>query len=562
MKVNFRQGLARYQKDANGNPIFLQRSNNGQYVNLVVSPTPALIVFAQRDATYLVEESKNVNNAWGPLSGTATKYLYWDVDMLNGSLTRGFTLMAPLYTSTAPNSPLVDQHWFDTIETVMRVWNGKAWIEKIRCFAGKITSNAIVTPLPLGSQAGITGDFEAGQILLDSFGTPLRQRNPNDPPHVNARFVTTTSWLNVVNSSNTQIRVEQQLILGMAAEEMGKFSLIQLRPGRRLVLARSTDYTSRVAGIVIDDLNESETGVVVNSGLVRNQGWSWPDAVINRALFCGPTGQVTVVAPQTGVVQQIGFIYDANSIWMEIKQPVVIDMPTEITPDPAPPPTGAPLANFNASPTTGTAPFTVNFTSVSPTADTFEWDFENNGYWDAVGPTTTHVYSTPGIYTVRHQASNIIGADVKIKSNFITVLNPNPGPLSTNLGVSIGGPVNATGGQPFGIQIIATNDGLQPAQGVTRSVSIRTDNGREVLVLDPGGAMVTRSGSGTPNAPYVTNLTFPPVDLASAGSAVVVFTVQVESSATNVSFNATVSSAQTDSDLDDNSTSFTVEVRP
>lgn len=562
MKVNFRQGLARYQQDANGNPIFLQKTSNGQYVNLVVAPTPTLIVFAHRDATYLVEESRNVQNAWGPLSGPGTKYLFWDIDMLSGALSRGFTSLGPMYTSTQPTNPLADQHWFDTINSIMKVWNGKAWIEKIRVFAGRVTSNAIVTPYPLGTQAGITGDFEAGQILLDSYGTPLRQRNPNDPPHVNSRFVTTTSWLNVVNSSNTQIRVEQQLILGMAAEEMGKFSLIQLRAGKKLVLARSTDYTSRVAGIIIDDLNESETGVVVSNGLVRNQSWSWPEASVNRPLFCGPTGQVTLTPPQTGVVQQIGFVYDTNAIWMEIKQPVVIDIPTVINPDPPPPPTGAPLANFTATPIIGTAPLTVTFTSNSPGADTFEWDFENNGYWDGVGASVTHTYATPGVYSVRHQASNDLGSDFIIKPNFINVTLPAREATQTNLGARLVGPVNGSAGVPFQVTFTTENDGLQTAVSVNRVVKIKTNNGKQVLVLNSGGGSVSRTGSGTGQSPYVTNINFPNVLLGTGEEQSVSFTVQVDASVSTVSFTGTVSSAEPDSDLDDNTATFSLQVRP
>ena len=562
MKVNFRQGIAKYQQDSNGTPIFLQRSNDGQYVGLVVAPTPTLIVFAHRDATYLVEESKSVPTAWGPLTGTATKYLYWDVSMLNGALTRGFTLRAPIYSSIQPQSPLLDQHWFDTVNRIFRVWNGKTWVERVRCFAGMITSNAVITPQPLGSQAGINGNFEAGQIILDAFGTPLRQRNPADPPSVNAQFVTTTTWLNVLGTSNTQVRVEQQLMYGMAIEEMARFSVVQLRPGKRLVLARSTDYTTRAAGLILNDMNENDAGAVVTSGLVQNASWNWPASSINRPIFFDSTGQLTITPPQTGVVQQLGFVYDTTAIWIDIKQPVVLDIPTIVDPDPPPPPPGAPTADFIADVTTGNAPFSVTFTSTSPGADTFEWDFENNGFWDAVGPSVTHLYSAPGVYTVRHRASNINGADVRTRINYITVLQAQQGPLFTNLGFTFGGPAEAVGGVPFSMQALITNDGLLTATSVTRSVVIRSNNGKLVQVSGATGATITTTGNGTGNNPYITTVTWPILAVLTSGDTeAATFMVQSDPSSSAVLFTGTVSSPETDSTINDNSAAFEVRIR-
>lgn len=304
MKLTFRQGIARHQTDVSGNPTFLQRSGaNGQFVDLVVSPTPTVLAFAHREGTYLVEELKTVPNAWGPIS-TATTYLYWDVNLLTGQLTRGVTTLPPLYSSAAPPSPTPDQHWFDTVENIFRVWNGNKWVEKVRIFAGHVTSGAIIHAIPTGSQAGLNGDFEGGNIVLDSFGMPLRQSN--------GCFVTTSTWLNVVNLGTVTARLDAAIMNGMAAEELPMFSLVQLRPGRRMVLARSTDYTSRVAGLVTEDLYEGEVSRIISSGVVRNQSWSWPDSSINQALFCGPTGEVTTATPTSGVVQQIGFVYDKD----------------------------------------------------------------------------------------------------------------------------------------------------------------------------------------------------------------------------------------------------------
>ncbi len=147
MKLSFRQGIARYQTDVLSTPIFLQKgSGSSFFVNLVVSPDPTIIAFAHKNANYIVEEIKSVPNAWGPIATTQTTYLYWDVDMLTGNITRGMTVAPPIYSGAAPSTPVIDQHWFDTIETVMRIWTGFKWIDKIRVFAGFVTSGSIIHP--------------------------------------------------------------------------------------------------------------------------------------------------------------------------------------------------------------------------------------------------------------------------------------------------------------------------------------------------------------------------------------------------------------------------------
>ncbi|MEO3929171.1 PQQ-dependent sugar dehydrogenase [Micromonosporaceae bacterium B7E4] len=68
-----------------------------------------------------------------------------------------------------------------------------------------------------------------------------------------------------------------------------------------------------------------------------------------------------------------------------------------------------PVASIAASPTSGTAPLTVNFdgtgSSDADPADTgrlrYEWDFTNDGTVDATTPTASHTYPAGGPYTAR-----------------------------------------------------------------------------------------------------------------------------------------------------------------
>ncbi|WP_292489688.1 PKD domain-containing protein [Methanoculleus sp. 10] len=84
------------------------------------------------------------------------------------------------------------------------------------------------------------------------------------------------------------------------------------------------------------------------------------------------------------------------------------------------PPTAAPVANFTANRTSGTAPLAVRFTDTStgnPT--TWAWDFGDGNTSTEQNP--VHTYTTAGVYTVRLTVRNAEGEDSIVKEDAITV---------------------------------------------------------------------------------------------------------------------------------------------
>ncbi|HRD26003.1 MAG TPA: PKD domain-containing protein [Methanoculleus sp.] len=82
-----------------------------------------------------------------------------------------------------------------------------------------------------------------------------------------------------------------------------------------------------------------------------------------------------------------------------------------------------PVADFSATPTTGTAPLTVQFTDASTNAPTaWSWNFGDGGTSDQQHP--SHTYNEPGTYTVSLTATNAGGSDTKTKTGHITVTAP------------------------------------------------------------------------------------------------------------------------------------------
>lgn len=113
-----------------------------------------------------------------------------------------------------------------------------------------------------------------------------------------------------------------------------------------------------------------------------------------------------------------------------------------------------PAANFTASPVTGAAPLTVEFTDTSTNNPaSWNWDFQNNGSTDSTFMNPVYTFATPGTYTVKLTSTNPYGSNTIVKSNFINVTTtpapvpppPPPGPAPSPTPVPPPPPFNTSG---------------------------------------------------------------------------------------------------------------------
>jgi len=82
-----------------------------------------------------------------------------------------------------------------------------------------------------------------------------------------------------------------------------------------------------------------------------------------------------------------------------------------------------PVADFEGTPTSGTAPLTVGFTDLSTNSPTaWSWSFGDGGTSTAQNP--SYEYTSAGTYTVTLTATNAFGSDDETKTNYITVTEP------------------------------------------------------------------------------------------------------------------------------------------
>jgi uncharacterized protein (TIGR02145 family) len=88
-----------------------------------------------------------------------------------------------------------------------------------------------------------------------------------------------------------------------------------------------------------------------------------------------------------------------------------------------------PVANFTATPTSGTAPLTVNFTDQSANSPTsWQWNFGDGGTSTQQNP--SHTYNKGGTYSVSLIVTNEYGSDVKPRTNYIVVSGGGDNPIA------------------------------------------------------------------------------------------------------------------------------------
>lgn len=318
MKLLYRQGIVRTQVDVAGTSTFVRKNgSDSSFVDLVCDNGPCVFTFAHSNADYLVEELKTISRAWGPISASGvTQYLYWDISLLDGTVTRSYTSVHPFSGTNEPHDPVQDQHWFDMNTNLMKVWNGSKWTIKIRLFAATYSHNGILIPYPRGSQVNLNVPTDAGNILFGKNSYPLRDGD--------GTFVTTESDLIVGKTSGENVRFDAAQLIFEALENIPKFSLVSYVSPRKAQLGSYNNIDLLINGIVTQDYYIGEVGNVISYGLVTNEQWNFSPTEINRPLFCGINGEVTLAPPQIGVSQRIGYVYDIDTIYVSILQPIIM----------------------------------------------------------------------------------------------------------------------------------------------------------------------------------------------------------------------------------------------
>ncbi len=118
----------------------------------------------------------------------------------------------------------------------------------------------------------------------------------------------------------------------------------------------------------------------------------------------------------------------------------------------------APVAAMNVTPDPGEIEVVVNFTSLGTDADgsiaSHQWDFDDDGTFDASGVTATHTFTTEGFYTITLRVTDDDGASDEA-THLLEITGPNAIPTAI---IDTPGPVTVPNG-PTGGAVMLTGHG-------------------------------------------------------------------------------------------------------
>ena len=302
MRISYRQGLISAQSN------FLQiGQQNSQYVDVVVSPTPVIAAIASGAKDYLIAESRSVSNAWGPFTDSLTHYLYWEINRVDGTLMRGETTIPIIVSGTAPNTPLVNQMWWDSSTAYMKLWNGSRWNVVLRVFAGSITGS-VITPEPFSSQVSLNTPVDAGYLASDGLGGVFRASNGD--------FLTTNTPI-VAQDTGSLVKLDGAQVTVQANENIPRFSAVYLAGGRAALASSAAPdniIKAPIALVTVDAYQNDSVDLVTSGRLVVNEQWAWSNAELGKTVYCNNTGQLTTLRPTTLKCIRVGTIVSANSV--------------------------------------------------------------------------------------------------------------------------------------------------------------------------------------------------------------------------------------------------------
>lgn len=327
MKINFRQGVIRHPVDIAGNASHIViGSPDPRYVDLISTPEPTILTVTHGDEDYTIEENSTIRQAWGPFEPTGeTQYLYWEIDLVSGGNKRGFTLFPPIVAAIEPQVVRENQHWYDLTEQVMKVYDSRfgKYVPVLRVFGAVYDHNATIVPYGIGSQVGITNDKRnSGFILFDSDGEPIRNRRGKFVTTEHALIISTDSSKS--NGAVTGFKLEGRVQSVYADGFIPKLSCVSLVGPRKVELGSYSRTDRVVSGLIGEDMYPGEKGRLVTSGQIHDPNWNFPLDSINKYVFCGMNGEVTLTPPPSGMSQIVGRIIDEDTILFAPEQPVIL----------------------------------------------------------------------------------------------------------------------------------------------------------------------------------------------------------------------------------------------
>ena len=336
MLLPIRQGILRplHIKDLNQNS-HLSIVNNTVSV-IATKENNIILTFSFYNKNFLFKEDKNVI-AWENLPSNTPSWLYWDLDINSGERTFGYTLVEPTFGEEEPINPPLDQHFFNTKNNTMQVWDGSTWIVKLRVFAATYDGTDLSIPdnfMPNESQVGLDEESNAGYLLFDSNNKTIRLSN---------NYLNSETILFSQNNYHNGIKLSAKKQDAILLEDLDVYQCITRKNNLKGIgKTTSNDPNNPCLGILAEASKSGAVRQYIINGYVHDPlRFNWNDPP-NTYLFVGPSGELTTLPPNRVSQQRVGYIVDRHTIYIDLKEKILIDPYKRpeielIEPDPEPP---------------------------------------------------------------------------------------------------------------------------------------------------------------------------------------------------------------------------------
>jgi hypothetical protein len=275
-------------------------------------------------------EIKDKTNAWYINSSHKT-WLLLRLNNFTGAMEFVTTTINPEnnFGTEFPDSPTIEETFFDISSNRMFLWNGYSWINIIQIIVATYL-NGVVTPLHVGTQVSSSRPSYAGIILKSRNNIPLRVQDSeyysfmNEVDHID----NTNTWK---NSSN--ILLSNSVYYGIATENIPAYSLLSIDQNGGIVVANNTNRV--FFAITLGEYSVGQVVRLITRGEIINKAWLFTPDNINKNLFCDSNGQLTLSTQDSSIIQKAGTIIGQDIIDFYPQEPIYLNPSPTPTPTPS-----------------------------------------------------------------------------------------------------------------------------------------------------------------------------------------------------------------------------------
>lgn len=325
MRIDYSQSILTYLAGTSGSD-FLQLQQG--YVSLLASSVPFTFVVTHGPKDYVCVIDRNCEQVWGPAT-SSPQWLYVDVDLQTAQISFGQTSLDPVIGNSQPITHN-GLHWYNSDLRQMYVYEGGAWVEKLRLFVaqlvdGKLLSVSIDAPKFTGTSGGLSRETkEVGYIAFDANKRPIKDSS--------GHFITTTSHdllgqLNglVLNPVVTSV-YQPTDVSAPAFEPIVAGQIVSFNAYGSLIIANESDISKGLFGVAHSSVDVGSSTLVSIDGVVTSPLWNFHTADFGSLVYVTDGGWPStdsVLANRT----PIGVVFGQHAVMLRPKTQRVIVEP-------------------------------------------------------------------------------------------------------------------------------------------------------------------------------------------------------------------------------------------